>query len=331
MSPSPPRGLDPPESLDSPDREDPLEPPSSPPRASAEPFSEARPGAWRALAPPARGPEGRRLRELCKRAGALSATHGLLREGDRVLAALSGGKDSFALLEVLLSLQGRAPIRFELGAVVVDPGFEGFRARAVAAFAAERGVATWIVRADIGATLQALAWRRAPCALCARLRRGVLYRVAPELGFSTLALGHHADDAMETVLLNMFFNGQLRGLAPLWRPADPGAPRVIRPLVTCFEADLAAYARTRAFRLVEPACPLCTVPETERVAIKHLLTELSAEHPRLRQSLLASLANVAPDSLMDLELQQDLGLIEGPREPLGGEAKRGEPPRAGQR
>lgn len=284
-------------------------------RAQAEPFSEARPGAWRALAPAPRSPEGRLLRELCRKAAGLSASHGLLREGDRVLAALSGGKDSFALLEVLLALQGRAPLSFEIGAVVVDPGFPGFDAAAVASFAQERGVATWIVPSDIGATMQGLGWQRAPCALCARLRRGVLYRVAPGLGFSTLALGHHADDAMETALMNMFFCGQIRGLAPLWQPSDPGAPRVIRPLVTCFEAELAAYARARAFRLVDPGCPLCAVPETERLAIKHLLIELSAEHPRLRQSLLASLANVAPDSLMDLGLRKEPA--GEPEEPLG--------------
>jgi tRNA 2-thiocytidine biosynthesis protein TtcA len=207
-----------------------------------------------------------------------------------------------ALIELLLSLQSRAPFPFEVGALVVDQGFAGFDAIAVASFAAARGVATWIVRADIRGAIEELSWRHAPCALCARLRRGVLYRVASELGFPVLALGHHADDAIETLLMNMFHNGQMRGMGPLWIPEDPAAPRVIRPLLTCLEADLDAYARARDFRPVDPACPLPVSPETQRMALKRLIRELSAEHPRLRQSLLASMANVAPEALMDLGL-----------------------------
>lgn len=281
-------------------------------RAPADPVAEADPGRWAALAPAPRSGPGRQLRELCRKVGALVGSHGLIGPGDRILAALSGGKDSFAMLEVLLALQRRAPVDFAVEAIVVDPGFPEFRPEAVAAFAAERGVRTFIVRSDILATMQDLGWQRAPCALCARLRRGVLYRVAPELGATALALGHHADDALETTLMNMFFNGQIRGLAPRWRPAEPAAPVVIRPLVTCFEAEVAAYARARGFRLVDSACPLCTVPETERLAMKHLLIELAAEHPRLRQSLLASLGNVAPDSLMDPSLQKDAAPAQAP-------------------
>ncbi len=272
------------------------------PRAPAERIHAADPQGWRPHAPRSRTAAHAGLRALQRQAGGLLADWPLIRPGDRILAALSGGKDSFAMLEVLLSLRDKAPVSFEVGAIVVDPGFAGFRALDVAAFAGERGVETFVVRADIEPTLQALGWRKSPCALCARLRRGVLYRVAPELGYPTLALGHHADDALETVLMNMFFNGHLRGLAPLWHPAEPSAPRVIRPLLASFEADVAAYARARGFRLVDAACPLCQVPQTERMAIKHWLIELSAEHPRLRQSLLASLGNVAPDSLLDRAL-----------------------------
>lgn len=273
------------------------------PRAPAEPVHDADPGAWRRLAPRRRSRAAQGLRGLCRSAGGLLPHWELIRAGDRVLAALSGGKDSFAMLEVLLELQARAPVEFTLGAIVVDPGFAGFDAAAVAAFAGRRGVATWIVGGDIQPTLEQLGWSQAPCALCARLRRGVLYRVAPELGYNRLALGHHADDAIETALMNMFFNGQLRGMAPRYQPREPQAPAVIRPLLTSFEADVAAYARQRGFALVDPACPLCQVPETERLAIKHWIIELSAEHPRLRQSLLASLGNVSSAALMDPTLR----------------------------
>lgn len=276
--------------------------------SSAEPFALARPGIWRTMAPRPRSPEGRMLRGLSRRAGEVVAAHGLIASGDRVLVGLSGGKDSFTLLEVLLHLQARAPVTFDLGALVVDSGFPGFDAQAVSSFAEVRGVATWVVRSGIHETMQDLAWGAAPCALCARLRRGVIYRVAPELGFFSVALGHHGDDAVETVLMNMFFCGQIRGLAPRWRPADPGAPVVIRPLVTCLESDVLAYSRARRFRLVDPACPLCAVPETERLAVKHLVIELSATYPRLRQSLLASMGNVSPEGLMDREL---MGLTRG--------------------
>jgi tRNA 2-thiocytidine biosynthesis protein TtcA len=219
-----------------------------------------------------------------------------------VLCALSGGKDSAALLEVLLRLQARAPVPFTVAAVVVQPGFVGFDADAVAAFAASRGVASYVVDADILGTMQHLSWTRAPCAMCSRLRRGVLYRVAAELGFNRLALGHHADDAIETALLNMLFNGQLRAMAPRLVPAAP-APVVIRPLLGCFESEVAAYARARGLSAWDTACPLCDVSmDSERKAIKHLLLELSADHPRIRGSLLASLGNVSPEALMDQRL-----------------------------
>ncbi|MFH2010230.1 MAG: ATP-binding protein [bacterium] len=254
---------------------------------------------WRSCAPNKRTPAGRLLRTLCRSAGQLIADYRLIEPGDRVLCAISGGKDSYTMLEVLLRLQAKARVEFELGAIVVQPGFPGFDAEAAARFCAERGVQCYLVTADIFETMNDLGWRDAPCAMCSRLRRGVLYRVSQDLGYTTLALGHHGDDAIETALLNMLFNGQLRAMAPRSVPKQ-ATPVVIRPLLASFEATVHQYATARGFKPVATACPLCDVNmESERTAIKHLLLELEYHHPRVRSSLLASLANVSPAALMD--------------------------------
>lgn len=271
-------------------------------RAAAERVADADDSRWQDLGPGRRSDAGIKLQTLCRSAGRLIAKYDLIHEGDRVLCALSGGKDSATLLEVLLRLRAKAPVRFHLAAIVVQPGFEGFDAGAVADFAARRGVETYRVDADILTTMNDLGWKSAPCALCSRLRRGVLYRVSTELGFNRLALGHHGDDAIETALLNMLFSGHLRAMAPRLEP-EPPAPVVIRPLLGSFEADVTAYARARNLHTVDTACPLCDVSmDSERKAIKHWLLELTAEHPNARASLLASLGNVDPESLMDQRL-----------------------------
>jgi len=272
------------------------------PRPPAVRVATADDALWPRLSPPRRSPAGRLLKGLCRDAGRLIADFGLIQEGDRVLCALSGGKDSATLLEVLLRLRAKAPISFTLAAIVVQPGFLGFDAGAVTDFAAQRGVESYRVDADILDTMQGLGWKAAPCALCSRLRRGVLYRVSAELGFNRLALGHHGDDAIETALMNMFFSGQLRAMAPRLEP-EPPAPVVIRPLLGSFEADVAAYAKARGLQAVDIACPLCDLSmDSERKAVKHLLLELSTYHPQIRSSLLASLGNVDPKSLLDQRL-----------------------------
>jgi len=271
-------------------------------RPAAERWARADDSLWSRVRPARKSDAGRHLRDLCRNAGRLIADHGLIRAGDRVVCALSGGKDSATLLEVLLRLRAKAPVPFAVSAIVVQPGFAGFDASAVADFAAARGVETFRVDTDIRSTMENLGWNASPCALCSRLRRGVLYRVSAELGFNRLALGHHGDDAIETALLNMFFSGQVRSMAPRLEP-EPPAPVVIRPLLTCFEADVAAYALARDLRTTDTACPLCDVSmDSERKAIKHLLLDLSADHPRIRTSLLASLGNVDAGSLLDQRL-----------------------------
>lgn len=272
------------------------------PRPAAERVAQADDSLWSRLRPARKSDAGRQLRALCRSAGRIIADYGLICAGDRVICALSGGKDSATLLEVLLRLRVQAPVPFTIAAIVVQPGFVGFDASAVADFAAARGVETFRVDADILSTMRDLGWSTAPCALCSRLRRGVLYRVSAELGFNRLALGHHGDDTIETALMNMFFSGQLRAMAPRLEP-EPPAPVVIRPLLGCFEAEVAAYARARSLPTVDTDCPLCDVSmDSERKAIKHLLLELAADHPRIRSSLLASLGNVSPESLLDQRL-----------------------------
>lgn len=258
--------------------------------------------AWTRLAPREGSPAGRALRALCRRAGAVIGRYGLIAAGDRILVGVSGGKDSLTLLEVLLRLRCRAPVQFDLAAVVVDAGFPGFDAARVATRCGERGVPTWVARADIWESIQALAGTGSTCARCARLRRAVLYRLAGELGYNVLALGHHADDAIETALLNMVYAGQLRALPPRLRPAEHDLT-VIRPLITIFEAEIDAYRARRGFAVVDGACPLGE--DTCRARIKSLVQALTRQAPRARSSLLAALGNVAPETLLDRRLGSD--------------------------
>ncbi len=264
-------------------------------------IASADPKRWAQRAPRKGTEASRLLEQLCRRAGRAVTEYDLIREGDRVLCAISGGKDSLSMLEVLLRLQARAPVGFELAAITVQAGFPDFDHQQVTAYCAELGVETWLAQTDIWQTMQTLGGPDAtPCAWCARLRRGVLYRLAEQLGFGVLALGHHADDAIETTLMNMLFAGQLRAMAP--RTVAKRAPVVvIRPLATSFEAMTRQYAKVRPLPVTDCGCPLgCSMMSTEREAMKRLVNELCADYPQARQSLLASLGNVDIASLYDL-------------------------------
>jgi tRNA 2-thiocytidine biosynthesis protein TtcA len=219
---------------------------------------------------------------------------------------MSGGKDSYAMLDVLLRIRARAPIRFDLAAVTVHPGFPGFDHETIADFCGSLGVETYVVHAGIWRTLMALEWVDAsPCAMCSRLRRGALYRVAGELGFNALALGHHADDTMETALLNMFFAGQLRAMPPLALAEDYGL-RVIRPLLHVFEHECQALADLRGYPITATDCTLGEYGGgSQRHVIKKLIADLAKAHPKLRNNLLASLGNVAPEALLDQRLRRE--------------------------
>lgn len=230
-----------------------------------------------------------RIRRL---AGRAIGDYGLIGDGDRILVALSGGKDSWTLLHVLDQLRKRAPVRFSLAALTVHPGFPGFRTDAIEAYLRERGFEYHVVSAPIhDLMLSKLAPDEVPCALCSRIRRGVLYTQAEALGCSKVALGHHRDDFIETLLLNQFYNGTIKAMAPLLR-ADDGRNVVIRPLVYVPEEEIIAYAAEAGFPVTCCACPACGDPGQKRVRIKQLLADLETEHRGIKANLLAALADV---------------------------------------
>lgn len=244
-------------------------------------------------------------RRLLRKVGQAIADHGLVADGDRILVAVSGGKDSYALLDLLSRLRARAPVKFDLVAVNVDASFRGYRTDLIAKWLEREGYEHRIVKEDIDGILRA---HRDPdtldCALCSRVRRGVLYRTARDLGCTKVALGHHRDDLIETLLLNLFFNGRIKSMSPKLE-ADDGVNVVIRPLCYVAEEDLRAYAALRAFPIVCCNCPACTsgpgeaaARDQQRQAMKRMLGELEAKHPGIKQSLLASLGRVDARHLM---------------------------------
>jgi tRNA 2-thiocytidine biosynthesis protein TtcA len=236
------------------------------------------------------------------------AEHRLIEDGDHLMVCVSGGKDSYALLDVLLDLQRRAPVAFELTAVNVDQGWPGYRTDLIAEHLRGRGVPHRMIAANEIAGIVERVLRPAetgatPCSLCSRLRRGVLYGLAGELGASKIALGHHVDDAAETLLLNLFFGGRLAAM-PARYTSDDGRHTVVRPLIYVEERDLIAYADERRYPVVRCSCPTCGLPEQQRQQMKRMLTQLEGEHPGLKTRMLAAMRNVQPTHLLDRGLAQ---------------------------
>jgi tRNA 2-thiocytidine biosynthesis protein TtcA len=231
-------------------------------------------------------------RHIRRLAGRAIGDFDLIRNNDRVLVALSGGKDSWALLHILSSLKERAPVSFSLIAVTVHPGFPGFQTETMEAYLAAKGYDHRIVHAPIHDTmLEKLKPDDIPCSLCSRIRRGVLYTQAQELGCTKVALGHHREDVIETLLLNQFYNGTIKAMAPLLA-ADDGRNVVIRPLVYVPEDDIIRYASLAGFPVTCCACPSCGDPDMKRVQLKKLLAELEQRHRGIKASLLSALARV---------------------------------------
>jgi tRNA 2-thiocytidine biosynthesis protein TtcA len=223
----------------------------------------------------------------------------MIEEGDRVLVAVSGGKDSYTLLHVLETLRRRAPVRFELLAVNVDQGWEGYRQDVVGEWLTARGFAHRLVRDDIAGIVRSrLDADDHYCSLCSRLRRGVLYRVAAELGATKVALGHHADDLIETLLLNQFFTGEIKSM-PAARRTDDGRFVVIRPLAYTPEDMIAGFARAAGFPLVCCMCDACGDETMKRKQVKALLAQLETSHPGIKKSLFRSLTRVNTAHLLD--------------------------------
>jgi tRNA 2-thiocytidine biosynthesis protein TtcA len=239
---------------------------------------------------------------LAKRTTKAIADYGMIEDGDRVMVGLSGGKDSWALLQVLDVLRQRAPIRFSLIAVNVDSGYKEYKHDVIARTCEQRGWEYRIEHTGIGEIIEdILDDDKTPCSLCARLRRGVLYRIADEVGATKIALGHHADDFIETLLLNLFFAGALKAM-PAKLVSDNGAHVVIRPLVYIGEDEARAYAKERELPIVGCCCPACGDLSLQRQRIKRLLMDLEVEHPGVKQSMLKALGNVAPRHLLDTRL-----------------------------
>ena len=230
--------------------------------------------------------------DIRRLAGRAIGDFGLIQNHDRILVALSGGKDSWTLLHVLERLRRRAPVSFSLIAVTVHPGFPGFQTGLMEEYLRAHNFEYRIISAPIHELmLEKLTSDDTPCALCARIRRGVLYTQARELGCTKIALGHHREDFIETLLLNQFYNGKIKAMAPLLI-ADNGLNVVIRPLVYVPEDDIIRYATSAGFPIACCACPACGDPDLKRGKIKTLLAGLEQGHPGIKASLLAALADV---------------------------------------
>jgi tRNA 2-thiocytidine biosynthesis protein TtcA len=226
----------------------------------------------------------------------------MLDDGDRVMVGLSGGKDSWALLQIMDVLRQRAPISFSLVAVNVDSGYKEYKHDVIARTCEARGWEYRIEHTGIGELIEdILDADQTPCSLCARLRRGVLYRIADEVGATKIALGHHADDFIETLLLNLFFAGALKAM-PAKLVSDDGRHVVIRPLVYAGENEARLYTKERELPIIGCCCPACGDLSLQRQRVKKLLAELEIEHSGVKQSMLKALGNVAPRHLLDTRL-----------------------------
>ena len=226
----------------------------------------------------------------------------LIEDGDRVMVGLSGGKDSWALMQLLDALRRRAPVDFTLVAVNVHSGYRDYRHDEIERACAERGWELRIEHTTIGAIIDdKLDERATPCSLCARLRRGVLYRIAGEVGATKIALGHHADDFIETLLLNLFFAGALKAM-PARLVSDDRRHVVVRPLVYVSEEEARDYTRQAGLPVIGCCCPACGDLGLQRQRVKRLLLDLEGEHPGVKQSMLKALGNVAGRHLLDRRL-----------------------------
>ena len=246
-------------------------------------------------------------KRLCRQVGQAIIDFNMIEEGDRVMVCVSGGKDSFGLLDILLKLQKRAPINFEIVAVNLDQKQPGFPAHILPEYLAKLGIEYHIETQDTYSSVKkVVAEGKTMCSLCSRLRRGILYRVADELKITKIALGHHRDDMLHTFFLNMFFAGKLKGMPPKL-VSDDGGHIVIRPLANVAEKDLIRWAEHRQFPIIP--CSLCGSQENlQRQEIKRMMHQWERQYPGRTETMFTALQNVVPSHLMDVKRHDFKGI-----------------------
>ncbi len=263
--------------------------------------------------------EGNKLvKRLRRLTGSAIADYSMIEDGDHVMVCMSGGKDSFALLDILLMLRDAAPVDFRITAVNLDQKQPGFPAHILPAYLEDRGVPHRIVKQDTYSIVQRLIPEgQTTCSLCSRLRRGVIYRVAGEIGATKIALGHHRDDILETLFLNMFYGGTIKGMPPKL-VSDDGRNIVIRPLAYCKEEDLAALARLKEYPLIP--CDLCgSQPNLQRQVIKDMLRGWEKTNPGRVENIFRAMKNIIPSHMMDSSLFNFTALAADGRPNPGGD------------
>ena len=251
------------------------------------------------------------VKRLQRNTGRAITDFNMIGEGDRVMVCLSGGKDSYTMLDILLTLQKRAPVKFDLIAVNLDQKQPGFPQDVLPRYAREIGVPFHQIEQDTYSVVKrVIPEGKTTCGLCSRLRRGALYNFARAHGVTRIALGHHRDDIIETLFLNLFNGGRLKAMPPKLL-SDDGAHVVIRPLAYCSEQEIARYAEMRQFPLIP--CNLCGSQENlQRQAIKAMLAQWQRQHPGRIENIFRAIANVSPSQLADRELFDFINLGNGP-------------------